>query len=380
MSQLVSHFYFAPQIIHGAGSIRELPALCKDLHMNSIFVLLSERTRSTLNASFEEASLNDFDFHYFTDFQSEPTTGHLQDALTLFKETRADGILAIGGGTALDLAKALSVLAANPQLELTDIPQQKRLEKIPLIAVPTTSGTGSEATKVTVITDTAQNRKLNPGHPALIPDAVILDLELTISMPPQITAETGLDALSHAMEAFVSTRATPISDAFALEAIRLIGKSIRTVYHEPENLKARDDMLRGSFFAGLAFSNSSTNLAHATARPLGTRFSLPHGLSVALMHPYVISFGEKAASARYAEIAKALQTENVAAFIESLNDEFELKEAAKKRLDLEQFQSAIPTLAEDALAGNGIATNRKTPIKQDIIDMYQKLATDLLGE
>src|SRR5690606_5836025 len=243
------------------------------------------------------------------DFQSEPTTGHLQDALKHFKETQANGILAIGGGTALDLAKALSVLAANPQLGLADIPQQKRLEKIPLIAVPTTSGTGSEATKVTVITDTAQNRKLNPGHPALIPDAVILDPELTISMPPQITAETGLDALTHAMEAFVSTRATPISDAFALEAIRLIGKSIRTVYHEPENLKARDDMLRGSFFAGLAFSNSSTNLAHATARPLGTRFSLPHGLSVALMHPYVISFGEKAASVRYAEIAKALQTE-----------------------------------------------------------------------
>ncbi|HSJ39099.1 MAG TPA: iron-containing alcohol dehydrogenase, partial [Planococcus sp. (in: firmicutes)] len=293
---------------------------------------------------------------------------------------KADGILAIGGGTALDLAKALSVLAANKRLTLRDIPQYRHLDKIPLIAVPTTAGTGSEVTKVTVITDTALKRKLNPGHPALIPDVVVLDPELTLSLSPNITAETGLDALAHAIEAYVSTRATPISDAFALEAIRAIGGSIRTSYLEPQNLQERDDMLRGSLFAGLAFSNSSTNLAHATARPLGTRFSLPHGLSVALMHPYVIAFGAEAAHDRYAAIADALGTDSVLAFIEKLNALFELKEEARKRLDLNQLASSIPLLVEDALSGNGIETNRKIPTRQDITDIYKNLVTDLMGE
>lgn len=376
MRRLASTIYFAPQIIHGAGSVKDLGPACLAIQASSYFVLSSERTKNSLTDAF--ASI-DGDLHYFTDFQSEPTTEHLENALKEFKLSQADGILAIGGGTALDLAKALSVLAANPGLALGDIPKHDSLKKIPLIAVPTTSGTGSEVTKVTVITDTEQNRKLNPAHPALIPDVVVLDPELTVSMSPKITAETGLDALAHAIEAYVSKLASPISDSFALEAIRLIGHSIRTAYHEPENLQARDDMLRGSMFAGLAFSNSSTNLAHAMARPLGTRFSMPHGLSVALMHPYVIAFGEDAARERYGEIAKALGVDSVRTFIQELNEEFHLIEEALKRLDLEQVTASIPLLVEDALSGNGIMTNRKIPTRENITEIYQNLVTDLIG-
>jgi len=378
--QLASTTYFAPQIIHGAGSIKELDIACQAIHAKSLFVLLSERTKRDLKNSLEQAVSNSTSLHYFTDFQSEPTTEHLQVALKEFKQSKADGILAIGGGTTLDLSKALSVLAANPDLTLSEIPQHKNLDKIPLIAVPTTSGTGSEVTKVTVITDTNLNRKLNPGHPALIPNIVLLDPELTVSMSPKITAETGLDALAHAIEGYVSTLATPISDSFALEAIRLIGNSIQVAYHEPQNVTARDNMLRGSMFAGLAFSNSSTNLAHATARPLGTRFSMPHGLSVALMHPYVISFGAVVANERYAEIERILEIESVLAFIEELNEEFQLKEEANKRLDLEKLKVCIPVLVEDALSGNGIQTNRKVPTQEDITEIYTKLVNDLMGE
>lgn len=367
--------YFAPQLIHGAGSVKNLGIACRTVQATSLFVLLSERTKNSLADALSSTGVP---LHYFTDFQSEPTTLHLQHALGEFKKSQADGILAIGGGSALDLAKALSVLAANSGLAFCDIPQHNSLKKIPLIAVPTTAGTGSEVTKVAVITDTKKNRKLNPGHPALIPNIVVLDPELTVSMSPKVTAETGLDALAHAIEAFVSNLASPISDSFALEAIRLIGRSIRTAYHEPGNLKVRDDMLRGSLFAGLAFSNSSTNLAHATARPLGTRFQLPHGLSVALLHPYVISFGKDAACERYEEIAKALGVDNVLAFINELNEEFQLKEAIK-HIDWEQFITQIPLLVEDALSGNGIKTNRKIPTTEDITGIYQKLLTDFTG-
>lgn len=380
MSQLASTTYFAPQIIHGAGSIKELDLACQAIHAKSLFVLLSERTKKELKNSLEQAVSNGTSLHFFTDYQSEPTTEHLQVALKEFKQSKADGILAIGGGTTLDLAKALSVLAANSEVTLSDIPKHESLNKIPLIAVPTTAGTGSEVTKVAVITDTNLNRKLNPGHPALIPTIVLLDPELTVSMSPKITAETGLDALAHAIEGYVSTLATPISDSFALEAIRLIGKSIQIAYHEPQNKTARDNMLRGSMFAGLAFSNSSTNLAHATARPLGTRFSMPHGLSVALMHPYVIAFGVEAANDRYAEIARVLEVENVLTFIEELNEEFQLKMEAKKRLDLAEVNASIPVLVEDALSGNGIQTNRKVPTREDIAEIYIKLVNDLMGE
>lgn len=133
-------------------------------------------------------------------------------------------------------------------------------------------------------------------------------------------------------------------------------------------------------FAGLAFSNSSTNLAHATARPLGTRFLLPHGLSVALMHPYAIAFGLETASERYADVAEALGVKNVLDFTEELNVLFELKAAVKKRLDPEELKASIPVLVEDALSGNGIASNRKLPAREDITEIYQKLATDLMGE
>ncbi|HSO57201.1 MAG TPA: iron-containing alcohol dehydrogenase [Paenisporosarcina sp.] len=380
MSQLASTTYFAPHIIHGAGSIKELDRACQAIQAKSLFVVLSERTKKSLKSTLEQIASSGTSLHFFTDFQSEPTTEHLQVALKDFKQAKADGILAIGGGTTLDLAKALSVLAANTEVTLSDIPHYESLDKIPLIAVPTTAGTGSEVTKVTVITDTSLNRKLNPGHPALIPTIVLLDPELTMSMSPKITAETGLDALAHAIESYVSTSATPISDSFALEAIRLIGKSIQVAYHEPQNVTARDNMLRGSMFAGLAFSNSSTNLAHATARALGTRFSLPHGLSVALMHPYVISFGTEAANERYTEIARVLEKENVLEFIEELNEAFQLKEEAKKRLDLEEVKACIPILVEDALSGNGIQTNRKVPTREDITEIYTKLVNDLMGE
>lgn len=380
MIGLVSTNYFSPRIIHGAGSINNLDEAIEVIQATSLFVLLSVRTKKVLEKQFEQLASKGVSLHFYTDFQSEPTTDQLDRALGNFKQSEAQGILAIGGGTALDLAKALSVMAVNKTLTLGDIAQQGHLGKIPLIAVPTTAGTGSEVTKVTVITDTQLKRKLNPGHPALIPDIVLLDPELTLSMSPKITAETGLDALAHAIEAYVSTLASPISDVFALEAIRSIGKSIRTAYHEPQNLQARDDMLRGSMFAGLAFSNSSTNLAHATARPLGTRFSLPHGLSVTLMHPYVISFGQGAASDRYAVIAEALGAESVLEFIEELNVLFELKKEVKKQLNLDELKASIPLLAEDALAGNGIATNRKLPTRKDITDIYQNLVTDLMGE
>lgn len=322
---------------------------------------------------------------FFTGIHGEPTTKHVTAALSKLKESGADCVVAIGGGSVIDLAKAISVLAVEDCMELTSIPEMTSLKRLPLVAIPTTAGTGSEATKVTVITDTAKNVKLNPGHTGLIPDAAILDPELSVSLPKALTAYTGLDALSHAMEAYVSVKATPMSDLFAIEAIRLIGEWLPKAYSDGGDMTARERMLLGSWHAGVAFSNSSTNLAHAMARPLGTLFHIPHGLSVALLMPFVVEYSMASARERYDDIAKALGCKgeskpgnNVTSRLVEFNDEFEIwRDGAAYFHDLKDFKTHMALLVRDALSGNGILTNRQIPDGQDIENIYQKLASHL---
>lgn len=377
MRKLISTSYFPTTVFHGAGSMEKLGEACDMLQAKHIYLIASKRGLEDFKTLINAGKINPKSMDCFSDFSSEPTIIHVNNAVKELQNSKADCIVAMGGGTAIDLAKAVSVLAANHHVSLKNLHTARHLEKYPLIAIPTTSGTGSEVTKVAVITDEAQNIKYNPGHPKLVPDIAILDPELTTSMPMHVTAQTGLDALTHAMEAYVSTLASPLSDLFATEAIKLIGKWLIIAYKTPHDLEARDGMLRASCFAGLAFSNASTNLAHATARPLGTRFDLPHGLSVALTLPYTIEFGMESARDRYKQIAEALGTNDVLELVTAYNRIFNTYRLAKQKLDIDQFSASIPTLVEDALAGNGIKTNRKVPTKDDITMIYEKLAKDL---
>ncbi|GGB45924.1 iron-containing alcohol dehydrogenase [Virgibacillus dakarensis] len=320
----------------------------------------------------------------FTDYSGEPTIEHVQDALSTLKDSQADCVVAVGGGSAIDISKSVSLFGLNSDLEWSEITSKPFLNRLPLIAVPTTAGTGSEATGIMVVSDPELGVKLNPGHSDLIPNIAILDPELTVSLPKHFTAFTGLDALTHAIEAYVSNRASMLTDSYALRAIKMIGEALPKVYEDGSNLEERQKMLLASCYAGTAFFNSSTNLVHAAGRALGNRFHIPHGLSVAALLPSVMRFGLKSAVDRYRDIAVALGEEpskdndelaqSSVEIIENYNNRFGIWDALQKYIqDTGKLSDSIHVLVEDALSGNGINTNRKLPSMQDIEYIYKSL-------
>lgn len=387
----MSSTYLPRQIETGSGSLKQLGKISLENGANHLFVIMDAflvssqlRYDQKIKRMVQEENLG---VTFFTAYQGEPTTDHVKTAIKLLEKSHADCVVAVGGGSAIDIAKAVSTFAKRPAMRWEEITVQPKLYRLPLIAVPTTAGTGSEATKVMVITNTQTNIKMNPGHRDLVPDVSILDPELTLSLPKHFTAYTGMDALAHAMEAYVSNRATGITDNYALSAMKAIGKALPKVYEDGEDVKARGAMLIASCYAGIAFSNASTNLAHAAARPLGARFHIPHGLSVALLLPFVMKFGLEAVKERYADIAVALGeqklgssqelAERAVIIIENYNEQFHIWEDGLKFIDIDDLRENTEVLVEDALSGNGIATNRKLPLGKDVESIYHSLSEKL---
>lgn len=304
----------------------------------------------------------------------EPTFAMLEQVLA-HMDTH-DAVVAIGGGSVIDMAKAVAALARNKTVPFEQLRTQA-VERVPFIAIPTTAGTGSEATKVAVLTDEAAQKKVNPAHEQLVPDVAILDATLTTTLPLHITAFTALDALTHAIEAYVSTEANMFSDMYAEQAIALLARGLQQIQQAPDDVDVREQLLLGSFYAGVAFSNASTNLAHATGRALGVLAHLPHGQSVALMHPFVVTFSYEACQARYDRIAELLQTKNVALYLMQLNVDFHVWESARHLVPLLAQQKE--QLTQLALSGNGIQTNRRIPTAQDITHLFTQLQQTLGG-
>lgn len=375
-------------IVIESGAIERLDELVAAKGGSRVFVIIDSFLASPSVKLHEKVTAiflkRGFACSFFSNYAGEPTTKNVKEAVQQLQSFQADCVVAVGGGSAIDLAKAVAVFSKNNEIKWSEISCQQQLKRLPLIAVPTTAGTGSEATKIMVITDPVTNVKMNPSHPDLIPDAAVLDPELTVSLPPSFTAYTGLDALTHAIEAYVSNRASQMTDLFALEAIRQIGLALPKAYEDGRDSDSRKDMILASCYAGLAFSNASTNLAHAAGRPLGAQFHIPHGLSVALLLPFVLEFGLESCPERYAKVAVALgadpslSTEKLAQasihIVEDYNERFGIWKDASKYLQPEQLMQAIPSLVIDALSGNGIDTNRKVPADQDIAGIYEKLA------
>lgn len=329
------------------------------------------------------------DSEFYTGIVGEPTSEQVEAGTALINSAKCDSVIAIGGGSAIDTAKAIAVKALNPDLAFSDIAKQSHLRRLALIAVPTTAGTGSEATRVSVITNLKTGIKENPGHPAMIPDIAVLDAGLMLTLPANMTAFTGMDALAHAMEAYVSNKANDLTDLFAYEAMKIIGSALPEAYANGLNETARQQMATASCFAGIAFSNSSTNLAHAGGRALGAKFHIPHGLSVALLLPFVMEFGLAAAEERYARVAVALGAEpgndnaslamQAVKIVYGYNDTFGVWAETKKKYipDLNELKKAIPEMVKNALAGNGILTNPVIPNETDVERVFTGLAQKL---
>lgn len=315
--------------------------------------------------------------------KTEPTDIYVEEALNLLKSENCDVIISLGGGSCIDTAKAVAVLAKNGGY-IGDYMGGKTLASqnpVPHIAIPTTAGTGSEVTDATIITNTKNNVKMMIKQPVFMPDVAIVDPMLTISSPKSVTAATGVDALSHAIEAYISRRAHPMTDKLALSAMELIVGNLLAAYEDGNNLVAREAMSLGSLQAGMAFSNASVCLVHGMSRPIGALFHVPHGFSNAMLLPAVLEFSKAECIGRLADLGRYYDPQ---AEIVSNEEAAEIAVSSVKKLcldlnipnlkgwgiDQQQFESVISKMAEDALASGSPQNNPRIPSKEEIMELY----------
>lgn len=322
----------------------------------------------------------------FTGVLGEPTDEMVEEGLELLRGEGCDMVISLGGGSPIDTAKAIGLLATNGGRITEYMGQDKvRLAALPHIAIPTTGGTGSEVTKFTIITDHASDVKMLIGSPHLIPTVAIVDSELTLSAPPRVTADTGVDALTHAIEAYISRKAQPMTDVLALSAIRLIAGNLRQAWANGQDLAAREGVMLGSMQAGLAFTNASVALVHGMSRPIGALFHVPHGLSNAMLLPTVMTYTWPACPQKFKEIAAAMgepvegltPTASARVAVEAVRQlclDLQVPTVTGFGIEAERFMAAAPKMAEDALISGSPANNPRTPSREEIIQLYRAVA------
>jgi alcohol dehydrogenase class IV len=301
--------FFPPQLLVGSGAVARVGEKVRELGKSQALVVtdkgvvaagLLERVLGSLEVAGVKA-------HIFDQTEPNPRDRTVIKAFELAKKREVDAIIGLGGGSPMDVAKAVGVLLTNPgplQDYLRGSPVRNPLPTV--VAIPTTAGTGSEVTQFSVVTDSERKFKAGIASPLLIPRLAIVDPSLMASMPSHLAAATGMDALTHAIEAFVSRNAQPFSDALSLHAIRLIGNYLRPSVANGANEEARSQMAIASTLAGMAFSNAGVGLVHAMSHPLGGHFDIPHGVANAILLPHVMGFNLLARPEKFAQVAEAL--------------------------------------------------------------------------
>ncbi len=321
----------------------------------------------------------------FSDTVPDPTIASVKAGLDFLKAGDHDCVVGIGGGSPMDTAKAMAVLAVHGG-EIADykVPHLQDRPGLPIIAVPTTAGTGSEATRFTIVTNEITDEKMLCAGAAYLPVAALIDYELTMGAPKRLTADTALDALTHAIEAYVSKRANPFSDGMALAAMKAIWANLRAVYFEPGNRAAREAMMLGATQAGIAFSNSSVALVHGMSRPIGAFFHVAHGLSNAMLLAAVTEFSAPHALERYATCARTMgiaTTEDsdetasgkLVTALTRIVAELEVPSPKAYGIKEELWFGAMKTMAEQALASGSPGNNPRVPSVQEICDLYARV-------
>jgi len=321
---------------------------------------------------------------------TEPTTQQVQEGLNVYRDENCDLLIGLGGGSCLDAAKGIAVLATSGG-RLQDYEGRGKVKKTkaPLIAIPTTAGTGSEVSWSCVITDTERKVKFIVHSPQIIPEEAIEDPLLTLSMPPSITASTGMDALTHAIEGFISLREAnlgygppPLIHYFALPAIELISQNLRQAWANGKDLHARSNMMLGQLLAGLTFANTGTTLAHGMARPLGAYFHVPHGLANAIVLPRAMEFTRVAAPDKFAQIARAMGEEitnfssvqaaqKAVESVKTLCSDIQVPRLSDLGIKKEEYEKVIVQMAQDGLASGTPQVNPRVPTEKEMIELFK---------
>lgn len=375
-------FKIPQEIVFGPGALKKLPELLKRSS--------SEKTMVISDHGLEKAGVvrkvmdlvreNGITASVFLDIQPNPTVEMVEEAAKAYRESGADSIVALGGGSPMDVAKAVGVLARYGG-SITDYEGAHLVPGAiePVIAIPTTAGTGSEVTAFSVITDSARDYKLTVFSYELLPKYALLDPEMIRSVPPSIAAACGIDALIHAIEAYLSLGASPFSDAMAEKAMELIGKNIRAYVANPKDEEAAGAMMSGSMFAGIAFAWARLGNVHAMSHPVSAFFHVPHGVANGILLPVVLEYNGLSDQGRYERIYHYICPNK--ALVKGFCPEMLVEEIRKLNLSLGIPKSLaevgvtedkIPQMAEDAMKSGNIGVNPRHTALRDVISLYRK--------
>ena len=366
----------------GAGARKELGGEIRRRGFKKAFVVVDKDLVKFGVAEMVTAELKGVSYETFTDFKANPTVKNVKAGVEAFNLSGADFIIAIGGGSSIDTAKGIAIVANNPEfadvvsLEGTAATASKC---VPIIALPTTAGTAAEVTINYVIIDEETGRKMVCVDPNDIPALAIIDAELMATMPKGLTAATGMDALTHAIEGYITKGAWELSDMFELKAIELIAKHLPAATANGKDMTAREGMALAQYVAGMAFSNVGLGCVHSMAHPLGARFDIAHGVANALLLPVVMEFNLPAAKGKYAEIAKAMGVdvsamgadEAAAAAVKAVKDLSVSLGIPQTLREIGIPEAALPQLAKDAFADVCTGGNPREITEADILELYK---------
>lgn len=385
---MTAQFHIPPTLIVGAGASQQLTAESQRFGGKHA-LLVTDRTMAGngLAQRFAEQLLSQgIAATIFSNVQPDPTDLNVRDGVALLQQAGCDFVVGLGGGSPMDAAKVIAVAATNsePIQSFAGYHQIPRAG-LPLILVPTTAGTGSEVTKVAVITDTTRDLKMMMLDRHLLALTALVDYELSLSMPPSLTAHVGVDTLTHGIEAYVSRKANALTDPLALACVQLTAANLRTAFRDPGHRSAREAMMLAATLGGMAFANSSVCLVHGMSRPIGAIFHLPHGLSNALLLPQITAYSIPGALTRYAKLARFIGAapgeapEKVAAhaltrYLEDLNRDLGITRLSEfLKIDPLTFEGKLPSMAEAALASGSPQNNPLVPTSDEIVALYKSV-------
>ena len=347
-----------PETLEGPGAIRKLPEFIKSKGVKKVLIVTDKGLMSIhlLDSLFEEMTKAGVEYVVYDGTEPNPSIENIEDARQLYVDNKCEGLIAFGGGSPMDCAKAAGARVANPRIPVKKMRGVLKLvHKLPpLFAVPTTAGTGSEVTLAAVVSDRKTHEKNAINDPRLRPKYAVLDPELTTGLPPHITSTTGMDALTHAVEAYIGRSNVKSTEMYAEKATKMIFESLETAYNDGKNVEARETMLKASYYAGMAFTRAYVGYVHAIAHNLGGFYGIPHGLANAVILPYVLEYYGETAHARLAKLAviagvktDGTDKEKAEAFIEAI------KQMNKNMNIQDKFdcikEEDIPTIVKRAL-------------------------------
>lgn len=381
----MSHFVIPNHTVVGTNVLGEAAPLLKKMG-NKAFIVTGRHVAVSnmmkqLTALLDENGIGCVIFGGIT---GEPTDTMIENGVEMLKSSGCDFIIGIGGGSPLDSAKAIAAMAVNEGSIADYNGKEITGEILPLAAIPTTAGTGSEATKFTVITDSEKGIKMLLKGDVLVPKLAIVDSSFTVGAPKSVTSATGLDALTHAVEAYTSRKAFSMTDTLAVSAVKRIMKYLPIAYREPDNSLAREQMSIAALEAGICINNSSVTIVHGMSRPIGALFHVPHGMSNAMLLKECLSFAVSGAYEKFANlgretgVASDSDSDETAAekFIDSLQnicDVCEIPTLEQYGIDRDEYYSKISKMATDAVASGSPANTVKEVTVDDCIEIYKKL-------